>query len=252
MIEPGKHYFPESDQAFKDVHQWACIEIKKKNCTLTGKGECTAAYIAGNKDGDTPAERSRWNNLYHFSRTAQRTLRSHMLMLLFNLRDVSHEIIDGYYIPEGSEPASIRNANLCQIKSDDQFTTLANDERYLAKNLNDMKKLVSSYDKLFTYDYIAPMIKDRSMPRNDAIRRLVVVDTEHFVFWIITTTLGTSRIPVEQKECVFPQVNVTVAFERYELREGQLGTEVFKNSAFFFRAEIEDVERNFGAMNLEN
>ncbi len=230
MGEPGKFYFSNTNPTFAVIHEKAHDAVLQEKFVVTGQGECTAAYIAGNSEGeDTLTDNPNicnWSRLYDFSRTAHRSMRSHMLRLLFDLKDASQKT-HGYEIPKGMEPANGRNAKLYfKQPPHPLYTTPANKQNHLAANRYDIEWLVAHYDMLFTHYYIEKRI--RATPRENIVRQLLVFDTQNHVFWNIITTLRISRIQNPQPIKVrqpddsvktfynFPEVSASVAFRRYE------------------------------------
>ena len=83
MGEPRTLYFPDTHPDFEGKHARAHDAILQGKFFVTGQGKCTADYIAGNSDGHNTLEANpnicNWSRLYDFSRTAHRSMRSHML-----------------------------------------------------------------------------------------------------------------------------------------------------------------------------
>ena len=194
----NKFYFVKIDPAFRQVYDWADSIVRDGQLRLTGHREFQADYIAGNNgDNDTLETNpniSTWKSDHGFVMTAHRTVRSHMLRLLFHL-NANDNRIGEYTIPIGSSPSTDRNNELyVSPPVVPRYDRPANFNNHLAADDYEVEWLVVYYDMLFTYNFIKKKIESiqNGETNGNINRQLLVVDTNNFVFWDIITTLGTS------------------------------------------------------------
>ena len=218
MEETNKQYFVQTDPAFRLVLQW--ISNLKDKFESTGYRACQANYIASSNDDLDPQGRPIvWSSVYNFSRTAHRTMRSHMIRLLA-LGEVPQ-----FRAPGGNN--DMKNAVL--YTPTPPHGRPANDRNHLAGNDYEAHLLMAYLDMLFPYFYMNHRLKNLAVGGQPVSihGQLLVVEYEQSVFWHIVTSLKVTR--PTQEHFTFLAVP-SLSFCRFDLKKP--GNKVFIDYPF--------------------
>lgn len=167
-------YFICNRNNFPVVLEWADQQITDGNVQLIASCEAQSPQIMKNADG--PHE---WDVPYHFARTAACVMRLGMLMAT-GLDEPRYCRLNFGSVHE--------NRRAFRITGEQERI---NEGQFLAADREETRLLYLSFDLMYAYDCIEPLLHDQPQieQRQRMRRRMIVFNPVHNVIWKIIATL---------------------------------------------------------------